>query len=145
MSERVGGPCDIRQVTFVKDDHECFPRFGKDRRQATPLGKTTGAAVDQTAIALGMPHDLTDRDLGSGTCQLQSPLAASGGLDEARACQVLDDFHQVVLGNVMGFGDLSDRHDPTVATREIDQRAKRIVGVAAQFHLFTIEVFTGHV
>lgn len=92
-----------------------------------------------------MADDLANGDLRRRPRQLQAALASPGRLDEACAAQVLNDLHQVVLGNAMGLGDLTDRHEPSIAGREVDQRTKGIVGVAAQFHDAEIEVFALHV
>ncbi len=81
-----------------------------------------------------MSDNLADGDLDGRARQLQSPLSASGGLDKSCAPEVLNDLHQMVLGNVMGLGNLADRYQPAVARCEIDQRTKGIVGVTAQFH-----------
>ena len=88
-----------------------------------------------------MPHHLADRDLGRRSRQLQSAVATSGGADETGGRQILDDLHQVVLRDIMRFGNLSDRHQTAIAGREEDQRAQGIVGVAGQLHFSKIEAF----
>lgn len=134
MLKRAGHPSHIRQAAGVQNTHERLPCLQDHGRQSAALGDTACAAIHQGVVALGVSDDLADGDLDGRARQLQSTLSASGGPDKSCAPEVLNDLHQVVLGNIMGLGDLADRYQPAVARCEIDQRTKGIVGVAAQFH-----------
>ena len=134
MLKRAGHPSNIRQAAGVQNTHERLSRLQDHGRQPATLGDTACAAIYQGVVAFGVSDDLADGDLDGRACQLQSPLSASGSPYKSCAPEVLNDLHQVVLGNVMGLGDLADRYQPAVARCEIDQRTKGIVGVAAQFH-----------
>lgn len=145
MPKGIRCACGIRQATLVQHGHEGFPGFGKDIRQAASFCDPTGAAIDEAPVAFSVPHNLTNGDVRSRPRQCQSTVTSPGGLDEARSPQVLDDLHQVVLRNAMGFGDLPDRHQPAIMVGEVDQRTKRIVGLAGQLHLFTLDALDLHV
>ena len=145
MLEGIGHPCHVRQPACVQNAHERLSGLGDDGRQPAALGDAAGAAIHQRLIPFGMADDLTNGDLRRRPRQLQAASASPGCRDEACPPKVLNDLHQVVLGNAMGLGDLADRHELSIAGREVDQRTKGIVGVAAQFHDAEIEVFATHV
>ena len=145
MPKGIRGACGIRQAALVQHGHESFPGFGKDVWQAASFGDPAGAAIDEAIVAFSMPNNLTNSDVRSRSGQRQSTVTSPGGLDEASSTQVLNDLHQVVLCDAVGFRDLPDRHSPTVMAGEVDERTKRVVGVAGQFHLFTLDAFQLHV
>ena len=66
--------------------------------------------------------------------QTQTATAPARGLQQALASQVVDDFHEVVFGHAMAFGQLGNRHRALGVQRAIHQHAQGVVGVVRQSH-----------
>lgn len=128
VTERVRPARHVGQAALVEGRQEGLSGFSEDGRQPAPFGNAAGGAVDQRTVAFGVPDDLADGDLARWPGQLQSAMATPDGHDKTVISKVLDDLHQVVLGDPMRVGDLADRCQPTVIRSKVDQRLRRIVG-----------------
>src|SRR6185437_8375589 len=89
---------------------------------------------DQVETGLGMPHDLTNADRGGRTAKTDSAAAAPHGVEEALLAKVVHHFHQMVVRNAVGAGDLTDRCQPVGFGGEVHQDPERIVSVAFEPH-----------
>jgi hypothetical protein len=61
-------------------------------------------------------------------------MPAAHGDDVARHSKLMHHLHQVIDRDVIGTGDVGNRHQPVRLQRQVDQRPQRVVGEAGETH-----------
>jgi hypothetical protein len=92
--------------------------------------------MTESGWALGGFHDLEQRDIGRGTCQLVAPGRPGRGLNQPRGDQIRHDLRQDLVGDLHLGGDLARLAQLSVgAAGHMNHGPHRIVADALQTEL----------
>jgi len=78
--------------------------------------------------------DVAEFDLGGVAYEVDAACAAREEFDVAVFAQGLDDADEVVLGNAVGFADLSRGNGFAGVHAEVEQDSEGVVGMKAELH-----------
>ena len=118
---------DIGQCGAVEHRQKRGERIMQGRLQQADLSDCANVnaveARDQSQVWLGSPDHRAKVDTPGGLLQPDPTAFPAHGLDVAGDSQLVHHLCQVILGDTVGLGDLTDRHQAAVAYSKVHQEA----------------------
>ncbi|ARW18473.1 hypothetical protein S101446_03399 (plasmid) [Komagataeibacter europaeus] len=119
----------------VEDGHEGIGCLPGQVTETAGIRQNTGSALKRRttlydfAFGFHEADDMPDIDIFRGPGQADAAIPAPGSHQDTMMAQVIDDLHEMVVGDVVPFGDVPDRHAiQTLMAGQIDQQAKSVIG-----------------
>jgi len=121
---------EIGYAVPVEDADERRGGLGQDTRHSSSSLYDTLRAFQQIRQALGVPYQTAEINAGRRTPHANAAAAAAHGLDETRGGKILNDFHEMILGDRESRRDLADRTQLALACAEKHHHSYPIVRVS---------------
>jgi hypothetical protein len=125
---------DVRQTVPLQGFEKTLDGILEDTHHTASGRQSAFAAPHEINLAFRMANQVADIDLACVSREPKAATAAPKALYIAGPGQVTRYFHQVVLRDAMGSGDLANRAKPILVRRQIQHYPDRKVSVSRQPH-----------
>lgn len=121
---------------MVEGLEEAVDRFGEDAFEAAGAADDAGVvrraeAFDEVWLSLGFAEETAEADLVGRLGELHSAVASTAGFEVAEFAEEMNDFGEVISGNLVGLGDILELKELVVVERGKHEDAQGIIAESA--------------